>query len=341
MTQTSPPPAPGQTLAPVAMFVYNREDNTLATLRALLANTLAPQTQLYVFSDGGRDAASWEQVRRVRRVLHEVEAEVTRTGALAAMTIVERPENFYLERNVIEGIGHVLSCHATVVVLEDDIVTSPHFLQFMNEALRLYRDEPRVMHVTGFTRIERDEDFYFTRFMAGWGWGTWADRWHGHFRHYATREEALAGLTAAECSRLEYGGVFPCLGQLERRPIPWDICWGIAICRAGGLCLAPGRTLVRNIGLDAGTHFRSLDVRLPLPGRRVVVPLSRLIQRFEFDREPSATPMALRRVAAEPSAAVEAAMGEALRDWGIRYTWFGAAVRRAYRWLRRPTDCRG
>ena len=68
--------------SPVALFVYNRADNTRATLRALLNNTLAAQTDLYVFSDGGKDEKSWAEVNAVRAVLHEVEEEVARTHSL-------------------------------------------------------------------------------------------------------------------------------------------------------------------------------------------------------------------------------------------------------------------
>ena len=364
--------------SPVALFVYNRADNTRQTLRALLYNTLAPQTDLYVYSDGGRDEASWALVREVRAVLHEVEDEVRLTRALRSMTIVERSVNYYLERNIIEGIADVFTRHDTVIVLEDDIVTSPYFLEFMNDAFRLYKDEPKVMHVSGFTRIDRmtnDESrsarnevslsarrsarmnaphseneefklpassegnlhssffirhssFYFTPFMAGWGWGTWRDRWQQYFCHYQSRAEALEGLTTEDLDALEYGGLFPCLKHLDRQPIPWDICWGIAIQRAGGLCLYPARTLVRNIGLDAGTHFRSLDRQFSLFGKHLRLPLSRLIQRYEFDRPPYQHPIALTRQTPAKDPAVEAAMASALTDWGIRYTWLGRLLRR-------------
>ncbi len=309
--------------APVALFVYNRADNTRATLRALLANTLAPETDLYVFSDGGKDEASWMAVREVRTVLHEVEAEVARTRSLNSMTIVERPINYYLERNVIEGINQVFQHHETIIVLEDDIVSSPHFLQFMNDAFRLYRDDQRVMHVSGFTRIEphssfvtHHSSFYFSPFMAGWGWGTWRDCWQTHFRHYQSRAEALGGLTQADTSALEYGGVFPCLKHLDRQPIPWDICWGIAIHRAQGLCLYPTRTLVRNIGLNSGTHYG----RLPQW-------MNRLLMRFEYDRPPYGSPIALTYQSPTIDPAIEGALKEALTDWGIRYTLLGRFLR--------------
>ena len=318
--------------APVALFVYNRADNTRKTLRALMANTLAPQTDLYVFSDGGRDEASWAAVKEVRAVLHETAEEVARTRTLNNMTIVERPTNYYLERNVIEGINEVFQHHDSIIVLEDDIVTAPHFLEFMNAAFDMYRDDSRVMHVSGFTRIEETQlltlnfqlSTYFTPFMAGWGWGTWRDRWQQHFRHYQSCTEALDGLDPAILEAIEYGGVFPCLKHLDRHPIPWDLCWSLAIRRAGSLCLYPSRTLVRNIGLDSGTHYGFLP--------KWLVPL---LQRYEYDREPYTGPITLTRQEPAVNPAIEAAMKEALTDWGIRYTWLGRLVRRLYHYIAR------
>ena len=341
--------------APVALFVYNRADNTRKTLRALMANTLAPQTDLYVFSDGGRDEASWVAVKEVRAVLHETAEEVARARTLNSMTIVERPTNYYLERNVIKGINEVFQHHDTIIVLEDDIVTAPHFLEFMNTAFDMYRDDSRVMHVSGFTRIEETQlsaracsldpsrtfnfplgptgrltlqelstfnfqfSTYFSPFMAGWGWGTWRDRWQQHFCHYQSCTEALNGLDPAILEAIEYGGVFPCLKHLDRHPIPWDLCWSLAIRRAGGLCLYPSRPLVRNIGLDSGTHYGFLP--------KWLVPL---LQRYEYDREPYTGPITLTRQEPAVNPAIEAAMKEALTDWGIRYTWLGRLVRKIY-----------
>jgi len=298
-------------LAPVALFVYNRADNTRRTLEALAANTLASETEVFVFSDGGRDEASWTLVREVRQVVSEF------AGAFGRFELVARPENFYLERNITEGIAQVFETHDRIIVLEDDIVTSPYYLQYMNQAFELYKDVSRVMHVAGFTNLSlADTPFYFTPHMSGWGWGTWKDRWNGHFLHYTTREEALRGLTAEDLDRIQYGGVFRCLSSLDRRPIPWDICWELAIYRAGGLCLTPGRTMVRNIGLSGGTHFRSWS----------------LLQWYEFDRPPQQQPLPLTRVenpVKDPD--IEAQFARAITDWGIRYTPLGKVVRYLYK----------
>lgn len=306
----------GSRRAPVAMFVYNRLDNTQVTMKHLLANTLASETDLYVFSDGGKDELSWALVNEVRRFLRETQRTVEATKALRSMTLIERPVNFYLERNIIEGIQYVLERHDTIIVLEDDIMTSPYYLEFMNEAFEQYRDVERVMHVTGFSNLDirqtHPRDFYFSPHMSGWGWGTWRDRWQKHFRHFKTRAEALAGLTEADVARIEYDGVFPCMKNLDKSPIPWDICWELAIYRARGLCLMPTHTLVKNVGLSIGTHYRS----------------STWLQYYEYDRWPLFKRLNVQRIEQpEEDAEIERQMKAAITHWGIRYTLLGKILR--------------
>jgi len=309
--------------APVAMFVYNRADNTQKTLSALQANTYARETDLYVFSDGGKDEESWRQVNEVRSLLHKVKKESDEMGIFHSMTLVERPENVYLERNITEGIAQVFTEYDRIIVLEDDIVTSPYYLEYMNLAFDLYGDVPRVMHVAGFTNLdlmaegrEPEREFYFTPHMSGWGWGTWKDRWQTYFRHYKTRDEALQGMTTQDQAAMQYGGVFPCLKSLDKNPIPWDICWEIAIYKAGGLCLTPAHTMVRNVGLKNGTHFRSWDI----------------LQYYEYDREPLQRRLVLSKVSEpEKNPEIEAQFARSITDWGIRYTHLGKIVRYVYK----------
>lgn len=328
--------------APVAMFVYNRADNTQKTIEHLLRNTLAAETDLYVFSDGGKNEESWRMVNEVRTYLHKVQKDINQTHALRSMTIIERSENIYLERNITEGIAQVFETHDRIIVLEDDICTSPYYLQYMNDAFDMYQDVEKVMHVSGFTNLsltlpQREgtanrsdhhpsgvpspcggvgRGFYFTPHPSGWGWGTWRDRWQKYFHHFNTREEALQGMTPDDINAIQYGGVFPCLKSLDKRPIPWDICWELAIYKAGGLCLTPSRTMVRNIGLKNGTHFKSFD----------------LLQWYEFDREPLQEPIHLLKVDnPQKDPHIEQLFTEAIKDWGIRYTPLGKVVRFFYR----------
>lgn len=298
-------------LAPIILFVYNRVDNTAKTIEHLKNNYLAQESELYIFSDGGRDEKSWALVHKVREFIRTI------TG-FKAVHIIERPCNYYLERNVIEGVGEVLSKHESVIVLEDDMCTSPYYLTYMNEALELYRDNRQIMHVSGFTNLDIPQygDIYFTPHMAGSGWGTWRERW-AKFVHYKSREEALDGLTQADLDVITYNGNFDCLKSLDRKPIPWDICWKIVIYRNGGLTVNPTQTLLRNIGLSGGTHFGLKN--------------SRLFGWYEFDRPFITRRLQVGGVEVAINPAIEALYCDAFKDHGMRYNWFGRIVRKIYK----------
>ena len=308
-----------RTTAPVAIFVYNRADHTARTIKHLQRNLLAQETDVYFFSDGGRDEASWHAVNKVRKLLHKV------TG-FRSVSVIERPCNYYLERNVIEGINQVLKTHDRIIVMEDDIVSSPYYLTYMNDALDYYRNDKRVMHVAGFTHLSVPQkgDTYFSYHMSGWGWATWRDRWE-KFVHYNSREEALAGLTDTDIARITYNGRFDCLKMLDRRPIPWDICWNIAIIRHGGLSLHPTRTLVRNIGLTSGSHFKGLQN-------------CRLFGWYEFDRPYINQPVIVGGIPVAEDDEIERMYGDALTDHGMRYNALGRVARRFYQYIKESDE---
>ena len=296
------------TLAPVAMFVYNRLSLTKKTIAHLQKNELANQTPLYIFSDGGKDEKSWKKVHEIRKYLHSI------TG-FKEVHIIERSENFHLAKNITEGIKSVLAEYDRIIVVEDDICTSPVFLQYMNQALEKYAEVKKVMHIAGFTNLDIPQrgDTYFTRHMACWGWATWKDRWQS-FILYPSRDEALAGMSQDELNRIEYDGAFRCLHTLDMQPITWAIRWEIAIYKQKGLCLSPTHTLTRNIGLKCGVHFNNW----------------RIFGWYEWDRPFKSQPIELRDVPLEEDPTIEAMNAIALKDHGMRYNLLGKIARYFY-----------
>lgn len=291
--------------APIALFVYTRLNETKQTVEHLLHNKEAKHSPLYVFSDGAKDDKTVSQVEAVRNYLRSIKG-------FKSIQLIERPCNYYLERNIIEGIQEVFKTYDRVIVVEDDICTSPHFLRFMNEGLIHYAEKSKVMHISGFTHLslKNKGDAYFTPHMGGWGWATWKNRWQ-HFVHYRSRKEALAGLTTADLAAIEYQGNFQCLKSLDRDPIPWDICWEILIYRQQGLCLTPSHTLVRNSGLNKGTHFN----------------MSRFIGRYAYDRPYSLKALSPIASPIKADTEIEQCYRKAFKDHGIRYTCLGKLLR--------------
>ena len=130
-------------LAPVVLFVYARPWHARRTVEALAANADAPETDLVIFSDAARNEKDAPAVREVREWLPSI------TG-FRSVTIHERQENLGLADSIINGVSSVISRYGRVIVVEDDLITSPYFLRYMNDALELYAHDDKVMHVAGY-----------------------------------------------------------------------------------------------------------------------------------------------------------------------------------------------
>lgn len=237
--------------APVVLFVFNRIESTKKTIHHLKGNALAARSDLFIYSDGGKDNSTWKVVYELRDYLRTI------TG-FKSVSIIERESNYYLEQNIIEGVTEILERYNRIIVLEDDVCVSPYFLNYMNDALALYEHQEQVMHISSINhfnlKASREYDAYFTTLMeCSFGWGTWKNRWRS-FKYFHSRADALSGLDSDDLRKIEYGGTFKCLHTLDYKPIPWDICWIIAIYKRNGLCLEPTVPLARNIGLYGGVH---------------------------------------------------------------------------------------
>jgi len=163
------------TLSPIILFVYNRPEETEKTLNALRQNFLAESSDLYIFSDAAKNESSEQKVRQVREIIASVEG-------FKSVTTVIAPENKGLAKSIIDGVTTVLEKYGRAIVLEDDLITSPNFLSFMNQALNLYENNKQIISISGHTfrvAIPKDYEYdvYFTCRLSSYGWGIWLDRW--------------------------------------------------------------------------------------------------------------------------------------------------------------------
>jgi hypothetical protein len=239
-------------LAPIALFVYNRLDHTKQTITALQKNELAGKSELFIYSDASNNKNTTSEVKGVREYLRTIDG-------FKNITIVERKNNWGLAKSIINGVTSIVNEYGKIIVLEDDIVTSPYFLKFMNEALDFYKDEGKVWHISGWNyplNIKTKENLFFWNTMNCWGWATWQDRW----KHFNKDPEKLINNWSPEQIHsfdLKNSGVF--WKQVEdnyfKKIDTWAIFWYSAIFENKGLCLNPCDSLVQNIGLDgSGTN---------------------------------------------------------------------------------------
>lgn len=238
--------------APVALFVYNRPWHTRRTVEALRANAEAAETPLYIFSDAPKNSRASEAVAEVRSLIREI------TG-FKAVTIIERETNFGLARSIIEGVTQICEKHGCVIVLEDDLVTSPHFLKYMNEGLEKYQDEQKVISIHGYVYpVEQAlPETFFLKGADCWGWATWKRGWE-FFN--PDGQKLLDELKRRELTRqFDFNGSYPysmmLSNQIAGKNDSWAILWYASAFLQDKLTLYPGRSLVQNIGMDgSGVH---------------------------------------------------------------------------------------
>src|SRR5690554_1406763 len=119
-------------LAPICLFTYNRFEETIKTIEALQRNHLASQSQLFIFSDGWKKEKDKDKIIQVRNYLDSVRG-------FEKVTVIHSEKNNGLAESIIKGVTETLSRYDHVIVLEDDLITTPNFLDFMNQALDYYR----------------------------------------------------------------------------------------------------------------------------------------------------------------------------------------------------------
>ena len=162
-------------LAPVILFVYNRPTHTLRTVDFLSKNKLAANSELIVFSDGFKEEDK-VQVSEVRKIIKTIKG-------FKSIRIIERNRNLGLARSVITGVTEVIAKYKKAIVLEDDIITSPQFLSFLNEALDFYKDDLNIFSLSGYNfPIKIPYNYLYNVYIAprasSWGWATWGNRWN-------------------------------------------------------------------------------------------------------------------------------------------------------------------
>lgn len=241
--------------APVVLFAYNRLNELKQTVEALQQNTLAEKSRLFIFSDGPADKADEKAVLPVRGYLRAV-------SGFKDVVINEADSNLGLSESIISGTGKMFEEFDKVIVVEDDLQTSPYFLQYMNDALDCYSEQKNVASISGYGIPFKapGAGFYFLPGAFWWGWGTWKDRWRLFNKDgkYLLDELKKRGMTKA----YNIHGSFIVSPEIILKKYikgkldTWAMRWHASMLLANKYTLYPSCSFVNNIGLGSGMNCR-------------------------------------------------------------------------------------
>lgn len=251
--------------SPIILFVYNRPELTVKTINALKENHLAKYSDLFIYSDSNKSEDDRENVQKVREIIKGIEG-------FKSVKITQSTTNKGLANSVIGGVTEIIKKYGTVIVLEDDLVTSPHFLSYMNSALKFYNNKSDIWSISGYNPISggdirKYKDVYFTGRASSWGWATWENKWLSNNWNVEFETLDIFYDKTKQKAFNEYGNdLFPMLkDQRDKHINSWAIRWCFNQFLDASYTVYPIETLVKNLGLSGeSTHgsFKSIQIQL-------------------------------------------------------------------------------
>ncbi|TLV00953.1 glycosyltransferase [Dyadobacter luticola] len=242
-------------LAPIVLFCYNRPWHLKQTIESLQANVLAPRSELFVFSDGPKKESDIPLIKEIRAYLPKIKG-------FKKIYIIEAEQNKGLANSVISGVSDIVGRFGKVIVLEDDMLSTVDFLDFMNEALTMYESRQDIFSISGYTPpLQLPENLKHGAYLAprasSWGWGTWAAKWQK--ADWDVSDFSTLKKDSGSKKRLATGGsdLWPMLQKQQQGIIDsWAIRWTYAQHKNNAYGLYPVRSKIKNIGTDgSGTNF--------------------------------------------------------------------------------------
>lgn len=234
----------------VLFLIFNRPETTKRVFEEVRK---AKPPRLYIASDGPRSEKSSETeiVEKLRKTI------------LSAIDWDCKVETLFREKNlgcgkaVSEAITWFFKQEKDGIILEDDCLPNRTFFNFCEELLDYYRDNKKVMHISGdqfVPNFNNGASYYFSKIQHCWGWASWADRWS----EYDFSIQEFTGKDIKNFSENEKVQNYwlDILNKMKRKEIDtWDYQWVFAIVLKNGLCINPAKNLISNIGFgENSTH---------------------------------------------------------------------------------------
>lgn len=269
-------------LAPIVLFVYDRPDHAKRVVEGLLQNPEAKDSILYVFADGPKDTASEAARKRIADTRDYIQ---TITG-FKEVIIEASEKNKGLAASIIGGCTKILSLHGRIIVMEDDIVACPYYLNYMNTGLEKYKDDEKIWSLSGFTDTSvmiphGDEDAYCINRFSCWGYATWKRCWDKAIWDIPTLQEMFKD-KQLQADFDAWGGndlSKMMLGLFAGSNGSWAIRYTFSSFLNKTFNIHTRESLVQNIGCDgSGTHSGKETFHIQMMDHKVVFP-----ETIEFD----------------------------------------------------------
>lgn len=273
----------------VAMVVFNRYDNAKKVFEEI--KKVRP-TKFFVIADGPRNNVpeDAEKCKKVREIFDNIdwECEVYKNFS---------DENLGCSKRPYTGFSWVFEHVDEAIFLEDDCLPDISFFKYCDELLEKYRNDSRVMLISGTNQIKRwkrgEYSYHFSDFGGIWGWASWKRAWqYFDINIKMWNNDNVKKLLKQKMIRSQYNNrkvIYDGLYNNSKDTTAWDYQWGFARIVQSGVAISPSVNLITNIGngQDA-THTAGKSKVSNLPSMEMQFPLKHppfLMVDKEYDKE--------------------------------------------------------
>lgn len=234
---------------PILFLVFNRPNLTNRVFETI--KSIKPKN-LYIVADGPRNSNEAILTNSVREL-------VTKINWQCDLKTLFRDENYGCKNSVSNAIDWFFSYEEFGVILEDDILPNQDFFYFMEHCLLKYKNNEKVMMVTGtnyFSDLNYKNPYFFSEHYSIWGWGTWRRSWANYdveIKKWKNEYDSNYLLNKFKDRYIAKGYENRFNSIINKKIDTWDIQWTFACLVNNGLCIVPSVNLVKNIGIQ-GTH---------------------------------------------------------------------------------------
>ncbi len=240
---------------PVLFLIYNRP---VLTIRVFERIRQARPAQLFIASDGPKDAKDEALVGQARAVIYAIDWE-------CEIHVLFRNQNLGCGKAVSEAITWFFQHTPQGIILEDDCLVEPSFFGFCEALLDKYAYDEQVMLISAMSFLPtapRTESYYFSQFAQIWGWASWRRAWEKMdfaMQGWDSFKEQQTIKSIAPRSKREQAFWLAYLEDYKNRnPNLWATRWWFSVWQARGIVATPYQNLVSNIGFgENGTNTQN------------------------------------------------------------------------------------
>ncbi|MBC6611644.1 nucleotide-diphospho-sugar transferase [Hymenobacter sp. BT507] len=238
----------------VLFTVFNRPDTTQVVFERIRQ---AKPRKLFLAADGPRPNKDGEKEKcdEVKRIVSNVDWDCD-------VYTLFREENLGSGKALSSAITWFFSHVEMGIILEDDCLPDVSFFSFCKDVLEFYKDEEKVMHVSGGNLqcgIKRGSaSYYLSKLPSTWGWATWRRAWKRYsFVFFEDSDDEIKKVLTRTLKDEEYVNYF--FNEFEKTKAhvvdAWDYQWVYTLFKYDAICVTPQYSLIRNIGFNSrGTH---------------------------------------------------------------------------------------